>query len=194
MLFEESIRLMFEHPLLGVGPGIFSAALAGEQKKQGEFQTWHEAHNSFSQIGSEAGIPAVIICFAILFYCFKRTIAIYYRSRRDPKRIATTRMAAALFMALVVFTVCAAFGNYAYSFHLPLLAGLVQAFDIAVRKNAQAVPAAPVPVRQQIPASPMRHPFAAALNASAVRRPVAPVVNARIPNYVRNRRLPDSRV
>jgi O-antigen ligase len=193
MLFEESVRLMFEHPLLGVGPGIFSVALAGEQKEQGEFQTWHEAHNSFSQMGSEAGIPAVILCFAILFYCFKRTISIYYRSRRDPRRIVTTRMAAALFMALVVFTVCAAFGNYAYSFHLPLLAGVVQAFDIALRKDAKTALAA-VPVQQQVPTSPMRNPFAAALNAPAVRRPVAPVVNARIPNYVRNRRLPDSRV
>jgi O-antigen ligase len=206
MLFEESIRLMFEHPLLGVGPGIFSVALAGEQKEKGEFQTWHEAHNSFSQMGSEAGIPAVLICFAILFYCFKRTITIYYRSRRDPKRIATTRMAAALFMALVVFTTCAAFGNYAYSFHLPLLAGLVQAFDIAVRKSAKAVPAA-LPVRQPVPGSSPRHqfagatnafpsarPFAGAANSSPSRRPIAQAVNARIPTYVRNRRLPDSRV
>jgi hypothetical protein len=35
MLFEESVRLTLEHPVFGVGPGIFSAALAGEQQARG---------------------------------------------------------------------------------------------------------------------------------------------------------------
>lgn len=138
MLLGESIRVMLEHPLLGVGPGVFSAALAGEQKQRGEFQTWHEAHNSFTQLGSEAGIPALCIFLTVVFYCLKRTVSIYRRSRRDPNQIVITRMAASLALALVIFLISATFGTYSYTMEFPILAGLVQALDVCVRKEIKA--------------------------------------------------------
>jgi O-antigen ligase len=169
MLLDESIRVTLEYPLLGVGPGIFSAALAGEQKLRGETQTWHEAHNSYAQIGSEMGIPAVLIYVAALIYCMKRTVSIYWRTRRDPARILTRRMAASLSMSLVIFAVCATFGTYSYTFQFPVLAGLVQAFDLCVRREMNTSPSI-VPTR--LPS-----------------RPVAPTPNPEVPTYVRNRRL-----
>lgn len=147
MLFHESVRLMLEHPVLGVGPGVFMAALSGEQEKRGEHGSWHEAHNSFVQVGSEAGLPAFAIYLAIWLYCLKRTVSTYRRARKDPKQLTTARMAACLSMSLIAFGVCAAFGNYSYSFHLPVLAGLVQAFDLSVRREAkEAAAVAAVPV------------------------------------------------
>jgi O-antigen ligase len=174
MLFQESVHIMLEHPLFGVGPGIFSASLAAEQKDRGEYQTWHEAHNSFTQLGSEAGIPALLLYLAAVIYCLKRTISIYLQTRRDPNRILICRMAGSLVMSLVVFTICAAFGNYSYTFHLPVVAGLVQAFDVCVRRDMRAAPAIVSPLSQV--------------------RPVAPTPNPKVPNYVRNRRLRDRRV
>ena len=137
MLFWESVRLTMEHPLFGVGPGIFSAALAGEQKQSGQLQTWHEAHNSFTQLGSEAGLPALGIYLAALYYCLKRTIRIYRRTRNDPSQLAICRMAATLAMALWIFVICGAFGNYSYSFYFPVLAGLAQAFEVCVRQETK---------------------------------------------------------
>jgi len=168
MLFQESVRLMLEHPLFGVGPGIFSAALAGEQKTRGLQQSWHEAHNSYTQIGSEMGIPAFLIYVAVLVYSMKRAISIYRRTRKNPAQIAICRMAASLSMALVIFAICAAFGTYSYTFHLPVLAGLVQAFDMCVRKETNRTPSI---VPALLPTRPAVTP------------------NPQVPSYVRNRRL-----
>jgi O-antigen ligase len=174
MLLQESIHIMLEHPLFGVGPGIFSASLAAEQKERGEYQTWHEAHNSFTQLGSEAGIPALLLYVGVVVYCLKRTISIYRRTRHDPNRILICRLAGSLAMSLVVFAICASFGNYSYTFHLPIVAGLVQAFDVCVRRDMMSAPAI-VPVLSQV-------------------RPITPTQNSKVPNYVRNRRLRDRRV
>jgi O-antigen ligase len=135
LLFQESVRLMLEHPLFGVGPGIFSAALAAEQKQLGQRQTWREAHNSFTQLGCEAGIPALGLYLAALLYCMKRTIRVYRRARSDPNQIVICRMAATLFVALTIYTICGAFGTYSYTFHFPILAGLVQAFYMCASKE-----------------------------------------------------------
>jgi O-antigen ligase len=166
MLFEESVRVMLEYPVFGVGPGIFSAALAKEQEKRGEFQTWHEAHNTFTQLGSEAGIPAILLYLAIVIYCLKRTVSIFRSARHDPNQIVICRMAASLAMALVIFVICAAFGTYSYTVQLPVLAGLVQAFDMSVRKAKKTVPAI----------------VAAALPIPSA----APAVKPPTPSYVRN--------
>ena len=144
MLFQESFNLMLQHPLFGVGPGIFAAALAGDQKDRGVQESWHEAHNSYTQIGSEMGVIAFLVYVAILIYSLKRAASIYRGTRNDPTRIAIRRMAASLFMALMIFAICATFGNYSYTFHLPILAGLVQAFDVCVREEMNARPSAPV--------------------------------------------------
>lgn len=76
-------------------------------------------------------------------------------------------------MALVIYAVCAFFGNYSYSFYLPVLAGLVQAFDVCVRKEMNTT-------RSMVPASPPM-------------RPVASTPNPQVPTYVRNRRLRHNR-
>ena len=167
MLLDESIRITLEYPLFGVGPGIFSAALAGEQKQRGERQTWHEAHNSYAQIGSEMGIPAFLLYMAALVYSMKVAVSIYWRTRKDPAQILACRIAASLSMSLVIFAVCATFGTYSYTFQFPVLAGLVQAFDVCVRREMNTVPA------------PTRLPM----------RPVVLTPNPQVPNYVRNRRL-----
>jgi O-antigen ligase len=174
MLFQESVRLMLEHPVFGVGPGVFSAALAGEQQKLGELQTWHEAHNSYTQLGSESGIPAFALYVGVLLYCFKRTISIYRSTRRDPNRIIIRQMAGTLAMSLLVFAIGATFGTYSYTIHLPVLAGIVQAFDVYVRKEMKTVPATVTSPQPTILAT--------------------PTLNPRVPNYVRNRRLRDRRV
>jgi O-antigen ligase len=148
MLFQESVRLTLEHPLFGVGPGIFSAALAAEQKQLGQHQTWREAHNSFTQLGSEAGIPALGLYLAAMFYCMKRTVRVYRSARGDPNQIVICRMAATLFMALTIFLICGAFGTYSYSFHFPVLAGLVQAFYMCASKEMKTA-AVIVPARLQ---------------------------------------------
>ena len=173
MLLQESVNLMLEHPLFGVGPGVFAAVLAGEQKNRGEAQSWHEAHNSYTQIGSEMGIPGFLLYGSVLLYCLKRTVSTYWRTRRNPARVAIFRMSASLSMALVIFAICAFFGTYSYTYQFPVLAGLVQAFDVCVRKELSRTPSI----------APTRLPA----------RPVALTPDPMVPTYVRNRRLRHNR-
>jgi len=147
--------------------------LAVEQKARGERQSWHEAHNSYTQIGSEMGVPAFLLYTGALFYCLKRAISIYRRTRKDPAQIVICRMAASLSMALVIYAVCATFGTYSYTYQFPVLAGLVQAFDVCVRKEMTTTQ----------PVVPARFPT----------RPVPSTPNPQVSTYVRNRRLRHNR-
>jgi O-antigen ligase len=55
-LLETSLRIMSQHPLLGVGPGNFPI-VTGE---------WLVAHNTYSEMGAEAGVPALILFLLVL--------------------------------------------------------------------------------------------------------------------------------
>jgi len=76
-------------------------------------------------------------------------------------------------MALVIFAICAFFGTYSYTYQFPVLAGLVQAFDVCVRKELSRTPSI----------APTRLPA----------RPVALTPDPMVPTYVRNRRLRHNR-
>jgi O-antigen ligase len=60
-LFWRSIDVTKAHPLFGVGPGNFQI-ISG---------SWHVSHNSFTQMSSEGGIPALILYVLILWCSFK---------------------------------------------------------------------------------------------------------------------------
>ena len=55
-LLKESIKLTFQHPIFGVGPGNFPV-VTGE---------WRVAHNTYTEFGAEAGIPALLLFLALL--------------------------------------------------------------------------------------------------------------------------------
>ena len=111
MLLQESIHLTLQHPLLGLVRASSPLRWRASRKFAGEQQTWHEAHNSYTQIGSEMGIPAFLIYVSILLYCMKRTVSTYRRTRKRSNPIASFRMSASLSMALVIFAICAFFGT-----------------------------------------------------------------------------------
>ena len=60
-LFWRSVEVTKEHPLFGVGPGNFQV-ISGD---------WHVTHNSFTQMSSEGGVPALIFYLLILWTGFK---------------------------------------------------------------------------------------------------------------------------
>jgi O-antigen ligase len=55
-LFQLSMKLMVEHPLLGVGPGNFPIVTG----------KWLVAHNTYSEMGAEVGVPALILFLLVL--------------------------------------------------------------------------------------------------------------------------------
>jgi O-antigen ligase len=61
-LLKESLRLMLHHPIFGIGPGQFPAVT----------QEWRVAHNTYTELGAEAGIPALALFIALLVTSIRR--------------------------------------------------------------------------------------------------------------------------
>jgi len=61
-LLKESISLMLHHPVLGVGPGNFPAVTG----------TWRVAHNTYTELGAEAGVPGLLLFLALLGVSMRR--------------------------------------------------------------------------------------------------------------------------
>lgn len=60
-LLHLSLSFMAKHPVFGVGPGNF-AAVSG---------TWRVAHNTYTELGAEAGLPALLLFLLVLGMAFR---------------------------------------------------------------------------------------------------------------------------
>ena len=100
---KESLELMATHPLFGVGPGCFASYT----------KMWFVTHNTYTQLGSEAGIPALVLFFLILKRVFRnlKEIRKTERFRSDPEvRVFTSALKA----SFAGYLLGAFFASYAY--------------------------------------------------------------------------------
>jgi O-antigen ligase len=67
-LFRRSVNFTYQNPMFGVGLGNFPAVLAAEIGPQG----WYGSHNSFTQVSSEAGVPALVMFVALIGVTVRR--------------------------------------------------------------------------------------------------------------------------
>jgi O-antigen ligase len=61
-LLKEGIRLTLEHPVFGVGPGNFPVVT----------EAWRVAHNTYVELGAEAGIPGLLLFVAMLLASIRK--------------------------------------------------------------------------------------------------------------------------
>ena len=73
-----------EHPIFGVGPGIFTVGEADLAKSEGQAAQWHVSHNSYTQVSSEMGIPGLLLYLAALWGTLSNIVWFRRRSRIDP--------------------------------------------------------------------------------------------------------------
>ena len=130
---SQGVKFTSEHPLFGLGAGNFKVASAEYYRSRNLHAPWTEVHNTFLQVSSENGIPALLI-YVYLIVAALRRLTMYYRLYRESSYAENRRiaeMAWYLRLALVSYTVSAIFGNYAYQYHLPWLIGLTVALTSA---------------------------------------------------------------
>lgn len=153
-LFKRSVRMTFEHPLLGVGPNMFAVADSGERAKKGEWAAWLGTHNSYTQVSSECGIPAFFCYVAVIVLSTRITFRLYRRTRDQTDRQARQIAALAFttFCGLVVYAVGTTFFHMAYTGGLPVLAGTAVCLERASR--AILGPASDARLRQNIASAP----------------------------------------
>lgn len=103
-LLRLSLEMMKNHPLVGVGPGNFPV-VAG---------SWHVAHNTYTEMGAEAGIPALML-FLLYLWAARRNLrwALKSTTYKDDKefRIFTGALAA----SFGAYVVGAFFSDTAYN-------------------------------------------------------------------------------
>lgn len=93
-LLRLSLQMMKRNPLVGVGPGNFPV-VAG---------SWHVAHNTYTEMGAEAGIPALIL-FLLYLWAARRNLRRAFKSKiykNDKEFRIFTGALAASFGAYVV--------------------------------------------------------------------------------------------
>jgi putative inorganic carbon (hco3(-)) transporter len=56
VLLKDSLTIMVRHPLLGIGPGNFASYTA----------TWRVAHNTYTELGAETGLPGLFLFVLML--------------------------------------------------------------------------------------------------------------------------------
>ncbi len=138
-LFWRSVRMTFEHPLLGVGPGMFQDADAKNASEDNYNAYWRQTHNSFTQISSEEGLPALLFYCAAIFFCFRATRAAGKLAGADESRRWIKDLAFTLGLSLLAFVITGIFASNAYNFYFPFVAGLCAALERAVAAERKLV-------------------------------------------------------
>jgi O-antigen ligase len=137
---RQSLSLTAQHPIFGVGPGIFQAASAEASRQRGERESWHETHNAYTQVSSECGVPALLLFLSIIGLSWKNLIAVYRRGRaRKDKHFVN--LSFCMMLSLLAYTLNAFFDSNAYLYYLPLLASL--SYSLAATTKEELAPPAP---------------------------------------------------
>jgi hypothetical protein len=159
-LLMQSIVYTIEHPVFGVGMSQFSAFEGGHNVIVGTHGYWHEAHNTYTQVSSECGVPALALYLGAIFSTFLMMNRVYRQAckRTDCEDIRNT--AFCIMLGLTTYCTAITFVNFGYFFYLPVMSSLV----IAVAGAAQAEFASRSlpPVAQQPSWTPRRKPVAVA--------------------------------
>jgi O-antigen ligase len=95
---------------------------------------WHDTHNTFTQVSSEAGIPAFLLYLAALISTYRLLSRVYRRSRNQPSSPESRKAAVAYFCVLlsfVAFSAASFFLSLAYRFYLPAITSVAIALTLA---------------------------------------------------------------
>jgi O-antigen ligase len=115
-LLSRSIKYTLEHPVFGLGLGNFN--LASGAQNTAEPNAWMGTHNTFTQISSEAGIPALILFLMILITAVRGMKRIRQPAWQVPGDRDLSLMASATLISLLSFAfgACVAHVGYDYYF------------------------------------------------------------------------------
>ena len=115
-LLKESLRVMVTHPVFGIGPGDF----------QSYTLSWHVAHNTYTELGAEAGVPACFLFLLMLVLSLRKIRRVRklpgYESSEDI-RLWTS----ALWAAMAAYMAGALFASTEYNLFPYFMVGYISA-------------------------------------------------------------------
>jgi O-antigen ligase len=125
-LLKKSVITALTHPLLGVGPGCFPLIDEG----------WKVAHNAYSELAAESGIPALVLFLMAIGAAFKNITLIRksHQYREDPEFKLFTQ---ALWAGLAAYVAGSFFASTEYNLYPYFVIGYTCAL---VRITSQPLP------------------------------------------------------
>jgi O-antigen ligase len=133
MRLMDSIRLTFQRPLFGAGPGDFMAADSAYKESTGQRAQWVGTHNTYTQVSSESGIPGFIFYLATIVVCMRMNYRVYKKTRGISGLEDYAAVSFCMFLSIVAYAVGSFFDQLAYSTYLPIIAGVSSANYFAIR-------------------------------------------------------------
>jgi O-antigen ligase len=151
-LLFKSIEVTLRYPVFGVGPGNFPAIVFADAQKNRDHYSWLVTHNSYTQISSESGIPALLLFLGMLIYSFKNLNSVLrLTGPRSPNpKPELWKAAFYLRLSLTAICICIFFLSEGFTAEIYVLVGLsialkrIQQFETA--NSAPLVVPAPVVV------------------------------------------------
>ncbi|MBV9084709.1 MAG: O-antigen ligase family protein [Acidobacteriaceae bacterium] len=131
-LLQESWNITLQHPVFGVGPGVFMEFQADDVKGSGIKGMWHVTHNAYTQISSECGIPAALFYIGAL----AATFLTLWKSAKvgDP---VFTPICHTLMVMLAGFCVCLFFLSIGYNVQIIALGGIAVCIRSILRSEGK---------------------------------------------------------
>lgn len=147
MLLRKSLIFTAQHPLFGVGVGMFVVADdAYSRANAGRKGQWLGTHNSYTQVSSEIGIPGFLFFVATIILALKGPYTLYKRIRGDPRLDDMANMALALHYCMILYAVTVLFEHIAYTIILPVLGGLAAALSRTAEAEIARVQSVSAPI------------------------------------------------
>lgn len=114
-LLMRSVTYTIEHPLFGLGLGNFDVANGTELATP---DAWIGSHNTYTQISSEAGIPALLLFLALLGAVLRSMKRVMRETMNEPQDNELNLMARATFVSLLSFMLGAFFAHKGYDYYV----------------------------------------------------------------------------
>jgi O-antigen ligase len=134
-LLQTSIAYTLQHPLFGVGPGEFMDVEGSTAVKNGHLGAWHVPHNSYTQVSSECGIPALILFLATSVSAYLTLRKTFLATRGVPRYRPIANAAFCVQLSLIGFSCAILFLSLVYTLYLPALSGFAIAIQNVARRE-----------------------------------------------------------
>jgi O-antigen ligase len=133
-LLSRSIEYTLDHPLFGLGLGNFS--LASGAQHSAEPNAWMGTHNTFTQISSEAGLPALVLYLMLLAAAVHSMNRIRRTASQAPDRQALGLMASATLVSLLSFAFGACVAHLGYDYYFFYIVAIAVGLRCIARQAA----------------------------------------------------------
>lgn len=134
-LLKKSIEFTFKKPFFGVGPGQFQNYEGREAIAEHRRGNWHATHNTYTQISSECGIPALLFFLGAIASTFVALRKIRKKALMMKKDEIVTA-AFCITVGLTGYAAASLFLANGYRFQFLAVSGLV----IAIWRIASKIP------------------------------------------------------